>query len=66
MKSYIKPEAKVYKVRIEPLLSGSVEGGQMEAGLVKNMTLLSLMRKMMTDRLAASAVFGMTKTLKIE
>lgn len=23
MKSYIKPEVKVYKVRIEPLLSGS-------------------------------------------
>ncbi len=35
MKSYIKPEAKVYKVRIEPLLSGSVEGGQIEAGCVK-------------------------------
>lgn len=65
MKSYIKPEVKVYKVRIEPLLSGS-ERGQIKAGLVKNMTLLSLMRKMMTDRLVASAVFGMTKTLKIE
>lgn len=35
MKSYIKPEVKVYKVRIEPLLSGSVEDGQMEMGLVK-------------------------------
>ena len=35
MKSYIKPEVKVYKVRIEPLLSGSVEGGQFEKGLVK-------------------------------
>lgn len=34
MKSYIKPEAKVYKVRIEPLLSGS-EDGQVEMGLVK-------------------------------
>ena len=34
MKSYIKPEAKVYKVRIEPLLSGS-EGGQIGMGLVK-------------------------------
>lgn len=66
MKSYIKPEVKVYKVRIEPLLSGSVEDGQMEMGLVKDMTLLSLMRKIMTDRLVASAVFGMTKTLKIE
>lgn len=44
MKSYIKPEVKVYKVRIEPLLSGS-ERGQIKAGLVKNMTLLSLMRK---------------------
>ena len=65
MKSYIKPEVKVYKVRIEPLLSGS-EGGQIGMGSVKNMTLLSLMRKMMTDRLVASAVFGMTKTLKIE
>lgn len=65
MKSYIKPEAKVYKVRTEPLLSGS-EGGQIEASFVKNITLLSLMRKMMTDRLVASAVFGMTKTLKIE
>lgn len=35
MKSYIKPEAKVYKVRIEPLLSGSVEGGQIKASFVK-------------------------------
>lgn len=34
MKSYIKPEAKVYKVRTEPLLSGS-EGGQIGIGLVK-------------------------------
>lgn len=34
MKSYIKPEVKVYKVRIEPLLSGS-EGGQIEASFVK-------------------------------
>lgn len=34
MKSYIKPEVKVYKVRIEPLLSGS-EDGQVERGLVK-------------------------------
>lgn len=66
MKSYIKPEVKVYKVRIEPLLSGSVEGGQIESPFVKNMTILSLMRKMMTEILVASAVFGMTKTLKIE
>ena len=35
MKSYIKPEVNVYKVRIEPLLSGSVEGGQLEASFVK-------------------------------
>lgn len=35
MKSYIKPEVKVYKVRIEPLLSGSVEGGQIGCGCVK-------------------------------
>lgn len=36
MKSYIKPEVKVYKVRIEPLLSGSGrEGGQIGRGLVK-------------------------------
>lgn len=34
MKSYIKPEIKVYKVRIEPLLSGS-EGGQVDIALVK-------------------------------
>lgn len=34
MKSYIKPEVKVYKVRIEPLLSGS-EGGQIGMGLAK-------------------------------
>ena len=35
MKSYIKPEVKVYKVRIEPLLSGSglEEGGQIGCGL---------------------------------
>ena len=33
MKSYIKPEVKVYKVRIEPLLSGSgLEGGQIGCG----------------------------------
>ena len=33
MKSYIKPEVKVYKVRIEPLLCGSgLEGGQIECG----------------------------------
>ena len=31
MKSYIKPEAKVYKVRIESPLCGS-EGGQVECG----------------------------------
>ena len=36
MKSYIKPEVKVYKVRIEPLLSGSdPEGGQIGSGLAK-------------------------------
>ena len=33
MKNYIKPEVKVYKVRIESLLSGSPEGGQIEYGL---------------------------------
>lgn len=34
MKSYIKPEAKVYKVRIESLLcgSGKTEDGQIECG----------------------------------
>ena len=32
MKNYIKPEVKVYKVRIESLLSGSGEGGQMIEG----------------------------------
>ncbi len=36
MKNYIKPEVKVYKVRIESLLSGSgPEGGQLESGLAK-------------------------------
>lgn len=35
MKSYIKPEVKVYKVRIEPLLLSGSEGGQVEIGLVK-------------------------------
>ena len=34
MKSYIKPEAKVYKVRIESLLSGS-EPGQIPEGFAK-------------------------------
>lgn len=34
MKNYIKPEVKVYKVRIESLLSGS-EVGQLESGLAK-------------------------------
>lgn len=34
MKNYIKPEVKVYKVRIESLLSGSgPEGGQISGGL---------------------------------
>lgn len=34
MKNYIKPEVKVYKVRIESLLSGSgPEGGQISCGL---------------------------------
>lgn len=32
MKNYIKPEVKVYEVRIESLLSGSGEGGQMIEG----------------------------------
>ncbi len=35
MKSYIKPEVKVYKVRIEPLLLSGSEDGQVERGLVK-------------------------------
>lgn len=35
MKSYIKPEVKVYKVRIEPLLLSGSEGGQIGMGLVK-------------------------------
>ena len=35
MKNYIKPELKVYKVGIESLLSGSVEGGQIRSGLAK-------------------------------
>ena len=34
MKNYIKPELKVYKVRIESLLSGS-ENGQMDEGFAK-------------------------------
>lgn len=34
MKNYIKPEVKVYEVRIESLLSGSSpEGGQISDGL---------------------------------
>ncbi|WP_444297135.1 hypothetical protein [Leyella stercorea] len=67
MKNYIKPEVKVYKVRIESLLSGSGSkaGGQIDCGWPQNVTIHSLMRKMMTDILVA-AVFGMTKTLKIE
>lgn len=35
MKSYIKPELKVYKVRIESLLSGSNEDGQLPEGDAK-------------------------------
>lgn len=31
MKNYIKPEVKVYEVRIESLLSGSLEDGQIES-----------------------------------
>lgn len=34
MKNYIKPELKVYKVRIESLLSGS-EPGQIHEGFAK-------------------------------
>ena len=34
MKNYIKPELKVYKVRIESLLSGS-ESGQIPEGFAK-------------------------------
>ena len=34
MKNYIKPELKVYKVRIESLLSGS-EPGQIPEGFAK-------------------------------
>ena len=34
MKNYIKPEVKVYKVRIESLLSGS-ESGQIPEGVAK-------------------------------
>lgn len=33
MKRYIKPEVKVYKVRIESLLAA--ESGQLESGLAK-------------------------------
>jgi hypothetical protein len=32
MKNYIKPEVTVYEVRIESLLSGSGEGGQIPEG----------------------------------
>lgn len=32
MKNYIKPEVKVYEVRIESLLSGSLEDGQIDCG----------------------------------
>ena len=35
MKNYIKPELKVYKVRIESLLSGSVEDGEIDEGFAK-------------------------------
>ena len=35
MKNYIKPELKVYKVRIESLLSGSKEYGQFDEGDAK-------------------------------
>ena len=35
MKNYIKPEAEVYKVRIESLLSGSGEHGQIPEGGAK-------------------------------
>ena len=35
MKNYIKPELKVYKVRIESLLSGSNEDGQIGEGDAK-------------------------------
>lgn len=35
MKSYIKPEVKVYKVRIESLLAAESGGGQIGSGLAK-------------------------------
>lgn len=35
MKSYIKPEVRVYKVRIESLLVGESGGGQIDEGFAK-------------------------------
>lgn len=35
MKNYIKPELKVYKVRIESLLVGESRGGQIDEGFAK-------------------------------
>ena len=35
MKNYIKPEVKVYKVRIESLLNGGSEDGQYDEGDAK-------------------------------
>lgn len=35
MKNYIKPELKVYKVRIESLLAGESGGGQIPEGFAK-------------------------------
>ena len=65
MKNYIKPELKVYKVRIESLLVEAMKMDSLMKVMQKFMTILSLMRKMVMDILVAS-VFGTTKTLKIE
>ena len=53
MKRYIKPEVKVYKVRIESLLCGS-EGGQIGCGFAPKRDFFSVMRKMVTDILVAA------------
>ena len=64
MKKYIKPEVKVYRTKLSLCLLLKAEDKR-QKGLPNNMTIFSLMRKMVTDILVA-AVFGTTKTLKTE
>lgn len=54
----MKLESSLFLVEVEKV-------DRYQKGVPQNVTIFSLMREMVTDKLVA-AVFGMTKTLKIE